>query len=169
VGLGLLALLVPAARAGEGIDQTAVNRARAFLDAAKRGRNIVGHCHFGTKYRGHSYTETRGVRNGGRPVPGHFALVYQLSWADDGETDVAFFCDARGAIYKIQVLKTNAVLSQPWLAGDLAVRTLGNLVIEAFKNDLTPAQGAQVQRLVNGASAKRLLEWSLKFEQGFGG
>jgi hypothetical protein len=166
--LTLVALLAPAVRAGDGVNQTAINRARAFLDAGQRGREIVSCVHFGTKYRGHFYTERRGVTNSGNPVPGHFALVYRLSWADDGESDVAFFCDAAGSLYDVQVLKTNAVLNQPWLAGDLAIKALGNVLLEAFRNNLSQAQRDDVQRIINNASARDLLKWSLRFQQGAG-
>ena len=168
LALGLVVLLTPAARAQDGVTQTAVDRAERFLNAGSRGRDVVGFVHFGTKYRGHSYQRRLGVTRAGNRVPGHFALVYRVSWADDGESDVAFLCDAAGSIYEVQVTWTNAQIAQPFVFANGAIQVLGNTLIQALGNNLTPAQRQEFQTLVNNADAKRLLEWSLRVQQSLG-
>ncbi|MCI0456723.1 MAG: hypothetical protein L0Z62_07060 [Gemmataceae bacterium] len=166
--VGLVALLVPAARAGDGIDQTAVNRADGFLNTAQRGRAILGYVHLGTKYRGHSYQERRVVTRNGNRVPGHFALVYSFEWAEDGKTDLAFLCDARGNVYEVQVVRTNAEINQPWVFAKATIQVLGNALIEAFRDNLTPTQRQAIQTAVNNADVRNLLAWSLNLEQALG-
>jgi hypothetical protein len=166
--LGLLALQVAPARAADDIDSRAVARARDFLDPAARGRDILSYVHFGSKYRDHSYKDTRFVTSGGQRVPGHFGLVYTFAWGDNDETDVAFLCDANGRVYEVKTLNTTAILNQPFLAANLTVKLLGNLLIEAFKNQMNEADRRQVQKLVDDADAKGMLEWSLKFQQSLG-
>jgi hypothetical protein len=166
--LGLLALQVSAARAADDIDSRALARARDFLDPAARGRDVLSYVHFGSKYRDHSYKDLRGVTSGGQRVPGHFALVYTYAWGDNDETDVAFLCDGGGRVYEVKTLGTTAILNQPFLAANLTVKLLGNLIIEAFKNQMTEEDRRQVQKMVDDANAKGMLEWSLKFQQGLG-
>jgi len=88
--LGLLLLVVPAARAGDESDQEAVNRAHDFLKSASRGRSINNFVHFGTKYQGHQYKATTFVKDGdGQRIRGHFALIYSFDWDKGGATDVS--------------------------------------------------------------------------------
>jgi len=166
--LVLAAVPAPLARAADDIDQKSVDRAHAFLNTAPRGRNILSYVHFGSKYQGHSYKATRFVTNGGKRVAGHFALLYDFAWEDDGKTQVAFLCDARGTLYEVQVVSTNAVFNQPFLTANATIKVLGGLLVEAFKNKMTAAERQDVQKLVENADAKGMLEWSLKFQQGLG-
>jgi hypothetical protein len=168
LALSLTGLVVAPARAANDIDQAAVNRAHDFLKTEKRGRDILSYVHFGSKYRGHTYKETRYVTTAGKQVPGHFALVYNFDWEDDGKTHVGFLCDARGNIYEVKVVWTNAVFNQPWLTANATIKVLGNLLIEVFKDKMSPADRREVQKLVDDANAKGMLEWSLKFQQALG-
>lgn len=166
--VGLIASLAPSARAADEIPQRVLDRAHNFLKTEKRGKDVLSHVHFGSAYRGHSYTKTLLVTNGGKRVPGHFALVYTFRWAAADTTDVVFFCNEAGNVYKVQTGNTTAVFSQPFLAANLTVKALGNLIIAAFADQMTPADKKEVQKLVDDADAKGMLEWSLKFQQTIG-
>lgn len=162
-------VLSPAVRADDAIDQKAIGRAHTFLKGAKRGREILGYVHFGTKYVRHKYAETRFVTDGdGKKVPGHFALIYTFDWNADGTSDVAFLCDRRGNVYEVQVIDHNAVINQPFGVANATIQILGNLIIEAFKDQMTADEKRQIQKAVDGADAKSLLEMSLKLQQTFG-
>jgi hypothetical protein len=161
--LGLMAALVAPAQAG---DQKAVDRAHNFLKTEQRGKDVLSFLHFGTEYRGHKYLESRTVKDGnGKLIPGHFGLIYRFDWANDGWTKLGFLCDAKGNVYKVQVVDTNAILSQPFTVANLSIQVLGNAILQAFKNDLNADQKAQLQMLINNADSKAMLEWSLKIQQ----
>jgi hypothetical protein len=160
-----VACLAPV-RADNDLDQSAINRAHKFLAKERRGRDILSYVHFGAKYEGHKYKETRFVTNkDGNRIKGHFALVYTYSWENNGETLVAFLCDAKGNVYEVQINGTNAILSQPFVLAQATVQLLGNLLVEAFKDQMTAAERQKVQKCVDDADVKALLEWSLVFQQ----
>jgi hypothetical protein len=108
------------------------------------------------------------VTSQGKRVPGHFALVYHFDWQDDGKTQLGFLCDAKGNVYEVQLVKSNASLNQPFTLANTTLKVLGNLLIEAFKDKMTAAEKKQVQKIVDDADAKAMLEWSLKFQQALG-
>jgi len=164
----LLGLTALPARAGDGVEQRALDRAHAFLSTARRGTDILSYVHFGAEYNGHTFKEWVTVTQDGRKVPGHFALVYEFAWEDDGRTTLAFLCDASGGVYDVQVVRTNAVFSQPYVLANGAIKVLGNLLIEAFKDNMKPEERQFVQKLVDEADAKGMLVWSLKFQQALG-
>jgi hypothetical protein len=167
--LGSAAAFANPARAGNDIDSNAMKRAMDFVAPEQRGRDILSYIHYGAKYRGHSYQQwLTVVDQQGKTIPGHFALDYRFKWDDDGVTDVRFFFDAKGNVYEVQIVKHNAVLQQPYFAANLAIKILGNLLIEALKDNLTPEQLKDVQKFVDNADAKGLLEWSLKVQQAAG-
>ena len=168
LGIGLIAALAPCAQAAEE-SQTAVTDAHRFLATAERGREVLGYVHFGARYDGHTYLKTVFVNDGnGRRIDGHFALVYRFRWEGDGITDVGYLCDSRGRVYAVQVMYTNAVLSQPFFLANAAIKGLGNLFIGAFEDKMNRDERRLVQGLVDDADAKGLLEWSLRFEQALG-
>jgi hypothetical protein len=150
--------------------ETAQNRAAVFADRflspEARGREVLGYVHFGADYHGHEYLRTVGVHDSqGRPIPEEFALVYRFHWEDDGITDIAFLCDERGYVQRVQIMYTNAVWSQPFTFANGAIKLIGKMVFEANKNKMTPLERELVQKLIDAADAKGLLEWSLRFEQ----
>jgi hypothetical protein len=149
--------------------QTAQDNAGRFLRTEDRGKESLSYIHFGADYHGHEYLRTVSVLDGqGSPIPGQFALVYRFNWEDDGITDVAYLCDASGYVYKVQIMSTNAVLSQPFVLANAAIKLLGNAFIQANKDKMSELERKVVQELVDKADAKGLLEWSLQFEQRFG-
>jgi hypothetical protein len=137
-----------------------------FLRTEARGRETLSYLHFGADYHGHEYLKTVSVVGGDdRPIPGHFALVYRFHWEDDGITDLAYLCNEAGRVYAVQVMYTNAVWSPPFGWANAAIQVLGNALIEANKNQMSELERKVVQKLVDAANAKALLEWSLQFEQ----
>jgi hypothetical protein len=162
--LGLMAWRTPLARADD-VDPKAINRAHDFLKTAARGRDVLSYVHFGASYQGHSYLETRRVTRNGQTVPGHFALLYHYDWENGGKTDIAFLCDAKGAVYEVQIVKHNAILQQPFTLANAAVKALGSLLVQAFQGQMSDAQQKELQKIVDDADAKAMLEWSLKFQQ----
>ncbi len=166
LALGLLTVRGMPAHAADDIDQRAVDRAHNFLTTEQRGKDVLSYVHFGATYQRHKFKETRLVNDGdGRPIKGHFALVYAFDWEDDGISHVGFLCDARGNVYKTQVVYTNAVLNQPFALANGTIKLLGNLLIEALGDKLSADERKQVQKFVDDANAKAMLEWSLKFQQ----
>jgi hypothetical protein len=150
-------------------DQSAVDRTRRFLDTADHGRFVLGYLHFGSTYGGHTYLDTRTVLDQYQSkIPGQFALVYDFRWQDDGKTQLAFLCDSSGNIFKVQVLSTNAQLNQPFLSANLAIITLGNVLVEAFKDRLSEDEERRIRQAIDQGDAKTLLEAGLFFQQKLG-
>lgn len=146
--------------------QRAVTEAHQYLNTAQNGRYILGFVHFGAQYRGHEYVKTLAVKNGNEDtVAGHFALVYRFHWEEDGITDVAFLCDARGRVYKVQAMSTNAFLSPPFGLAQISISLLGNIVMDAYKDKMSASDRRFFRKLVDDADAKAMLEWSLAFDQ----
>jgi hypothetical protein len=141
--------------------QKAVNRAGNFLGTEERGQDVLSYIHFGTKYHGQKYLETRRVDEAGE----RFALVYEYYWGSDGVTDVAFLCTPDGSVYEVRILATNAVGNQPFLWANVSIQVLGNLVLSANRDKMTEADRRLVRKLVDSADAKSMLEWSLRFRQ----
>lgn len=147
----------------------AVNRTKRFLGTADRGRFILSYLHFGSAYRSHEYVETQDVVDENRvKIPGQFALVYNFLWETDGETQAAFLGDSDGDVYKVQVISTNAKLNQPFFSANLTIAVLGNLIIEAFKDKMSPDQEREIRQAVQNGDAKTLLEKGLALQQKFG-
>ena len=141
--LALLALLpLTHSRAAQANpDPNAVNRAKDFLKTENRGKNVLGSLHLGAQFKGHTYQQIMGVKN----KPGDFALVYRFNWEKDGITDLAFLCDSKGFVYQVQVTYTNAFLSQPFALANASINIVGNVLLDAFRNQMTPNEVQQAQ------------------------
>jgi hypothetical protein len=165
----LLAILaLPAASFGQA--PAAVARAQRFLGSAQTGREVLGYAHFGSANKGHSYLARGGVTDRfGRAVPGHFYLSYVYRWGNDrGETVLAFLCNADGYVYEVQVVRTNAILNQPFALANVSNKLIGGLLLGAFGADLTPAEKRDIQRAIDNADAKDLLQRNLALRQRLG-
>jgi hypothetical protein len=146
----------------------AVRRARTFLDTADNGRYVLGFVHMGARYEGNAYSTTLKVTTrSGETLDGHFALVYDYSWESDGNTQIAFLCDPRGDIYDVRILRTNAVLSQPYAVAKLSIDLLGNTLLEAFKSDLKESDRAKLQTIIRDCDPEAMLKLGLKLRQLF--
>lgn len=149
-------------------DDEAVARAHAFLGTAERGTDVLGFLHAGARYRGHQLKAVTSVEDGaGNRVPGHLALVYHYRWGNDGFTDVAFLWDEDGALYDALVVRTNAILSQPFALARASIALLGAVVLEAFDEHLTAQDRRLLRRLVEAADVRTLMVWNLRFQQAF--
>jgi len=166
--IGLFAISSSTVR-GEEANSEAIQRAHKFLRTAACGKDVIGIAHFGTTYKTHSYLKTLNVTTSeGKPVPGHFALVYHYEWDPNGWTDIAYLCDTRGSIYDVQVQDTNAILQQPFAAADATIQVVGNVLLAAYKDKLTDADRKQFKTILANADSRGLLKWSLKMEQTLG-
>jgi len=147
-------------------DMQAVDRAKSFLDSAKPWPFINVCVHFPTEFRGQTYAKMLPLvdRDGVR-VPGQFALVYDYQWADDGSTQLAYYCDTRGNIFKVQVLADNGSLNRPFALANASIAIVGDQLYEALKNDLTDNQRRVVRQIIDSANAQRLLEYGLPLIQ----
>jgi hypothetical protein len=165
VALALLALTGQHAWADD-IDMKAVTRAHAFLKSAKRGEFIGGFCHFGTTYQRHSYAKSLKVTDRDeRVIPGHFALAYDFTMSDDIKTQLAFLCDAKGNVYKVQVLSSNGVFQRPYALANISIKLVGEAVYESIKDNLAEADRKAFRRLVDNADAEGLMLFCLRVQQ----
>jgi hypothetical protein len=142
-----------------GLSARAVDRADNFLSAADRGREILNFVHFGAEYHGHEFVKTVDLSDG------DFALVYRYHWEESGVTDVAFLCNARGDFQSVEIVRSNAELSQPFLAANVTIKMVGSALLEANKRTMSRDDQNQLQALVDSADAKGILEWLLRYEQ----
>lgn len=148
--------------------QAAIDRANAFLGKRSTGDFVLGYAHLGATYTSHEVQSVRYVQDGnGNVLPGKFAIVYRYNCeaSGSGVTDIGFICDRKGNVAEVVVVGTNAVSQQPFLVADATIQVLGNLVIEAFKDQMTKADVRVVQQLVNAANSEGLLEFALVIRQ----
>jgi len=141
------------------VSQAAVDHAHHFLDTPQRGKDILGYIHFGATYRSHEYWKAVVLENGS------FALLYRFKWEDDGITDVGFLCNSRGYVQSVQIVYSNGELNRPFVLANIAITVVGNTLIQAYKDKMTEDDRRFVQRMVDNADAKSLLEWSIRFQQ----
>jgi hypothetical protein len=145
-------------------DSQAVQKAQNFVGGANRGKTVLGYVHFGAAYRGHTYQRTVGVQN----KPDDFALVYRFNWEKDGITDVAFLCDSKGYVYEVQTPYSNAFLSPPFALANISINVVGNLLIEAFRDQMTPQELQDARRMIDNPNARGLLQMNLRLQQSLG-
>jgi hypothetical protein len=148
--------------------ETPQEKATRLLDDKGRGKAVILFAHFGADYSDHALVATGKVNDAnGREKPGHFYLEYKYNWKvgdDRGTTSFYFFFDKNGVLNEIRVSKTDAVLNQPFAFANLGIKLLGQAVLEAAKNDLTDAQQKRLQKFVDDADAKGLLEFLLAID-----
>ncbi len=171
LALTMLGLFVPTApaRADNEVSATALKRAHAFLNTADRGKTITNMVHFGATYGGHTYkgyTKVKG-RNG-KIVPGHMALIFDFKWASDGETRIAFFCDGDGDFYSLKVQESNGNISRPFVLAELSIKLVGKTILDGFKGKIKEKDREDLNKVIDAADPKGLLELSLKVQQALG-
>jgi hypothetical protein len=121
------------------------------LNTTASAKTVVSVVHFGTAYRGH-----RCLREDDVPgKPEDFALVIRYFWSDDGQTDLSFLCHKDGSIYDVQVVASNAVISQPFSVAQASLKMVGQALLEPTA--ATPEQKARGQQILAAADAKTLL------------
>jgi hypothetical protein len=160
----MIVLAAPAALAE--VSQRAIDRAQSFLKTREMGKNILAFVHFGADYKGHAFLYTTAVTDeDDRQLPDKIALVYRFRWEDDGVTDIAFLCNSKGAVYGLQIMKSTAIIQQPFAIANLTIQVLGNAIIEAMGDDLKDAQRAELKRFVDSADSRGLLVAYLRLSQ----
>jgi hypothetical protein len=160
--LAVAGAIAPASLAQD-VSQSALDNAHNFLKSRDHGSDILGFLHYTADYHGHEFRQLTAM--GG----GTFALVYRFHWNNDDVTDAAFVCDSRGNVNDIRILSTTAILNQPFFFANAAIQVLGNLVIEAAKDKISPAERKLVQTMVDNGDAKALLLWQVRFQRFWGG
>lgn len=158
----VIASFAPPVQAADDNFERAVARADHFLSTDRRAKATLNYVHFGTDYRGQQFRRIADVTN-----DGEFSLVYRLFWNDDGVTDIAYFCHANGTVYGVKIAYTNAEGNVPFLWANVSIQVLGNLFIEAYKDKLSDDDRKLLQKMVDNADAKGMLEWSLRLDQFF--
>jgi hypothetical protein len=139
---------------------SAVRIADQFLKTARLGREILQYLHFGTAYHGHDLLRVVDL-----PEEQQYMLVYRYRWADDGVTDVGFLCDRSGQVQHVEVMSTNALLSQPFFAANLSRKILGAVIVEELKDKMSKWERKSLEWLIENADAHMLLEWRLRLGQ----
>ena len=162
----LVVLLLSAPVASAAVEQRSLDRAHKFLKDPEVGKQVLSFVHFGAEYRRHTYMDVRRVKDAkGAIVADKFVLVYRYEWDEDGTTDLAFLCDWRGNVYKIDVLKHNAIIQQPFAMADLTIKLLGNVVLGAFGDGMTAKDRLELRRLIDAADSRGLLLAYVKLAQ----
>jgi hypothetical protein len=129
----------------------AVKKISNYLDQKSSAETILSVVHMGTEYKGHEFLAIHAVTG----KPNNFALDYRYKWSDDGETDLRFFCEGDGSVYNVQVLKTNAVLNQPFALAQASIKIISQVLLN--NSDVTAEQRAAIQKLIDAEDAKGLL------------
>lgn len=165
-GLVLMTLALLAQSAFAEVPQRSIERASTYLNKPETGKNVLSFVHFGADYKGHALaSRCTVVDQNGKTEADKFALVYRFTWEDDGVTDVAFFCDSNGAVYQMKVVKTNAVLQQPFAMADMTIHVLGDALINAMGDNLKEQDRAELKRMIDSSDSRGLLLASLRFGQ----
>ena len=156
-------------------DTEALRRAFRCLDYdenAARARDALSFLHFGASLVACSFEGRLGVTDSsGQTLPGDFALAYEFVWdagGGHGHTTIAFFFDGNGSYEGSRVLKTDAVFNQPFELAKLSIQVVGQLLIEAFGDQMQDNDRRILRELIDRADAKGLLDLQIKLRQGLG-
>lgn len=161
----LAALIQVPASASWNDTPAGMDKAFNFLQNRQNGVAILSYLHFGSDYFGHEYIGMLNVVDkSGETVPGDFALVYRFRWSNEDYTDVAFLCNPEGQIYRSEVRRSTAVLNQPFVAANVFIGVLGNLLIESNRRNMTKADLELTHELVNRVDAQGLMDLWLRLQ-----
>jgi hypothetical protein len=165
-GLFLMTLALLASSARADVTQRAIDRAGTYLDKRDVGKDILSFVHFGADYKGHALLNRCSVVDeNGRTLADKFALVYRFNWENGGVTDVAFFCDSAGAIYQMKIVRTNAILQQPFALADATIHVLGDALAKSMGDNLKEQDRAELKRLIDSSDSRGLLMAYLRLGQ----
>jgi hypothetical protein len=143
----------------------AIQTAHNVLDNRDNANTILSYVHYGADYKGHKFLQSRGVVDeNGNTINGEFTLMYRYYWEDDGVTDIEFLCHPNGSIYQANIISTTAKLSQPFLAANVMIQLLGNVLIESNKDSMSPSDIRIARELVKNADAHGLLNLWLRLQ-----
>jgi hypothetical protein len=129
----------------------AVKKISNYLDQKSSAETVLSVVHMYTDYKGHEFLALHAVTG----KPNNFAMDYRYKWADDGVTDLRFFCDANGSVYNVQVLADNGELNRPFVLAQASIKIISQVLLN--NSDLTAEQRAAIQKLIDAEDAKGLL------------
>ena len=162
--LFLLPVALCAIQPAVGQTNVAYNSARSFLDSRENATSILEFVHFRADYRGHRFLRaTQVVDEQGNLISGEFALVYRYFWADDGWTDLAFFCDSFGQVLSARAIATNAVISQPFALANLSIEIVSRIVVNS-DDKMSDSDRRKAIELIDQADANGLLNLWLRLQ-----
>jgi hypothetical protein len=158
----LLALttVAPAAYADD-VSRPAILKAHSYLIAGKKGQEVLSFVHMFASYKGHELINSRNLGDGA------FSLIYRYYWNDDDHTEIEFVCNPEGYVTGVNVLSSSALFQQPFLVSRSVVRALGAALLSAEGDKMSAADKAAIQRIIDRADTKALLEATLLMEQVF--
>ncbi|GAA4420801.1 hypothetical protein [Bremerella cremea] len=166
-----LMVILSAASLCEAQDVLAVGKARQFLDSTSTAKYVMGIVHMGAELRQYECVGSVGVvDSSGAKIPGEFALVYDYVWMANGrgDTRLLFLCDRNGNIEDVQVRSSTGVLQAPYLVSNGTIQVVGQVLLEAFRKEMSPQEQREVESLVRNADSEGLLEMGLGFRQAMG-
>ncbi|MBI1248167.1 hypothetical protein GC197_10050 [bacterium] len=149
-------------------DQAAISKTRRFLETTTNARYVISFAHFGADFKQMDYLGTVDVKDRyGNKIPGEFALVYYYTWDayGAGHTKIAYLCDKNGNIEDVQVLSCDANVQRPFAMANVSIKLIGQIVIEAFREQMKPDELRKAQALVQAADSEGLLEMGIGFRQ----
>ena len=162
--LFLLELLSTISSLAQNVDPNAIARAERFMAAQQRGSEVLSYLHFGATYQACTFEKYYPMANGS------FALMYRFDWTTTGtgDTESWFVFNAAGQFDHLEVVSSTGLINQPFLMANVSISLIGNLIIEKYQDRLSVTDRRLLQRLVDDADAKGLLEWQLRVDQALG-
>lgn len=152
-------------------DSRKIDRSVGFLENARRGRDMLSYIHFGGKYLSHDVLSTHPVADRNKiTVPGHWAVKVVFEWSTafgDNTSTATYFFDEMGDIYDVQVT-TTSILSQPFELANATIQVLGNIILEAMKDQISAKDRADIQKAIDEADAKKLMITGLNLQKRLG-
>ena len=163
------AAIAPNATMGQtDVSSSVIRKTKSFLETRTTGKYILEFLHMGGTYKSHTLNRVTGVNDSlGKTVSGKFAVIYDFVWDANGKghTRVAFYCDKQGTITGIKVLYYDAYVNTPFTFAEGAIHVVGQLVIEAFRDQMSSSERRTAESLVRSADAKGLLTLGLALRQ----
>ncbi|HTJ30572.1 MAG TPA: hypothetical protein VL346_08735 [Acidobacteriaceae bacterium] len=138
-----------------------LKKAASVIEDADNAKTIFNFLHFASTYNGYKYLETDSVTNGdGQTLSDQSALVYRFYCTDGDNTDVVFFVNQSGQIYKTKIRHSTGF---PFVAANLSIQLIGHLVTGS-DDKMTAEQKQQVNELIEKADAHGLMDFWLAVE-----
>lgn len=153
------------------ISSTAIQKAKSFVGTQNTGKYVLEFVHLGATYKTHTLNRVSAVKDSaGKLIPGEFAVIYDFVWdaSGTGNTRLAFFCDKSGNVKGVKNMHCDAFVNTPFAFADGTIKVVGQIIIEAFGNQMSATDRRTVQSLVNSANSKGLLEFGLAMRQRMG-
>ena len=151
-----------------------IRRAADFLNATKRGKEMLSILHFGGTYVDHNVTEVfRVTDRDGNDMPGRLALKVVFDWTtlfgDNSTTAVVFFNEL-GDPYEIQCkpADSTSIGSPPFEIAKGTLQVVGNLLLAVFGDKMSATEKADFQKAIDNQDPAQLLINSMKIEKRLG-